>query len=435
MTSRRFAAESSDVALDLFLKYDFPKDAEQGLSNYIEAGRALDRKYAECRSRLAQAQAKLSMAEQKLKTQEEYVNDLRKQIEYCTIKARAPGLVVYGAGDSGDAFRAMRGRGSSSGVIAEGETVSEGQTLISMPNTAEMVAEISVHETEVDKVRLGQPATIVMDAFPDTILQGKVIEVGSLPDEQRGWMNPDLKVYKTLVIIEGSHDFLKTRMSCRVTIFVEQLKNVLTLPIQVVAYRGGKKVCYVSTPNGPEEREVQTGIFNNMFVQIVSGLQEGEQVLMNPPLFSSQSSAVAMSEEQQQLLATAQSQNGSGFNGTDAPAARQRTGRQRGQMGMGMAMPDVNDMSAEMLDGMMQMLSRTNPEKFQELEKLRSEDEAKFKAELQKEIQSAMKKFQQGGGFQGGGLQGEGQGGGFQRQDGQQQQGQRQGSRVSQESE
>jgi len=403
--NRRFSAESSEVALDLFLRYDLPKDAEQYLSNYIETRRSLDRTYAECRSRLAQAQATLSMAEQRLKRQQEYVDDLNKQIEYCTIKAKAPGLVIYGEGGSGDMFRAMRGRGTTSGIIAEGEQVSEGQTLISMPNTAEMVAEIGVHETEVDKVRLGQPATIVMDAFPDTILRGKVIEVAPLPDEQRGWLNPDLKVYKTLVLIEGTHDFLRTRMSCRVTVFVEQLKNVLTVPIQVVANRGGGKVCYVMTPNGPEERQVKTGIFNDMFVQIASGLEEGENVMMNPPLFSGPSSEVAMSAEQQELLASAaQNQSQSGLNpAVEVESADQRrTGRQRGQMGMGMAMPDINDMPAEMIDRVMSMMSQNNPEKHQELVKLRSEDEAKFKAELQKEMQNAMRRFQQGGFQQGG---------------------------------
>jgi hypothetical protein len=97
-------------------------------------------------------------------------------------------------------------------------------------------------------------------------------------------MNPDLKVYKTLVAIDGSHDFLKTRMSCRVEVLVRQLEDVLLVPIQVVANRGGRKVCYVATPEGPAERVVQTGVFTDVLVQIVDGLEEGEQVLLNPPL-------------------------------------------------------------------------------------------------------------------------------------------------------
>ena len=298
VTSRQFSQQNTQVNLDLFLSYDFPKNAEQYLSDYIEAGRELERTFAECRSRLAQAQAKLNNDQERFKSQSNYVNDLKQQIEYCTIRAIAPGLVIYGEGGSGDAFRAYRG-GGSGGIIAEGEVVFEGQTIISMPDTAAMIAEVSVHETEVDKVRPGQPVQIVMDAFPDMVLNGQVFEVAPLPDQQRGWMNPDLKVYKTLVTIDGTHDFLRTRMSCKVEILVRRLKDVLLVPIQVVANRGGRKVCYVGTSSGAQEREVRTGAFTDSRVQIVSGLEEGDQVLLNPPLFEDISGEPAFLRQQQ----------------------------------------------------------------------------------------------------------------------------------------
>jgi HlyD family secretion protein len=167
-----------------------------------------------------------------------------------------------------------------------------------MPDTAAMVAEVSVHETEVDKVRPGQPVQVVMDAFPDRILRGEVLEVAPLPDQQRGWMNPDLKVYKTLVSIDGTHDFLKTRMSCRVEILVRQLEDVLLVPIQVVANRGGQKVCYVKGSTGPQEREVRTGAFTDTLVQIIDGLQEGDEVLLNPPMFDDLSGQRAFDRSQ-----------------------------------------------------------------------------------------------------------------------------------------
>jgi len=288
VVNRQFRAQNTGVDLDLFTRYDFPKNAEQFLSDFIESKRDLQRTYAQCRSREAQAKVRLNFSEQRLQEQRDQVEFLKQQIANCTIKAKAPGLVVYGTGGQDDMYRSMRGRGGggmSSGIIAEGETVSEGQTLISMPDTAAMVAEIGVHETEVDKVRAGQPASIVMDAFPDSRLTGKVLEVAPLPDQQRGWMNPDLKVYNTLVSIDGTHDFLRSRMSCKVEILVERLDDVIIVPITVVANRGGRKVCWVVTPQGSrEERVVQTGVFNDTFVQIVDGLNVGEKVLLNPPL-------------------------------------------------------------------------------------------------------------------------------------------------------
>jgi multidrug resistance efflux pump len=288
VTNREFSENNARVALELFQRYTFPKNAEQYLSDYIEALRSLERTYAKCRSQLAQAQARLSSANQQKQHQAERVIELERQIEYCVIRAKAPGLVIYGTGDSGDAFRMMRGRSSSggSGIIAEGEAVYEGQTLISMPNTAAMVAEIGVHETEVDKVRAGQPATIVMDAFPDRVLEGEVLDVAPLPDQSRSFMSPDLKVYQTLVRINGTHDFLRTRMSCKVTILVQKIKDAVIVPIQVVANRQNEKVVYVSNGSSSEKRVVTTGAFNDTFVEIKSGLKAGEDVLLNPPLFA-----------------------------------------------------------------------------------------------------------------------------------------------------
>jgi hypothetical protein len=244
----------------------------------------------------------------------------------------------------------------SSGVIAEGETVSEGQTLISMPDTAAMVAEISVHETEVDKVRPGQPAVIVMDAFPDMQLTGKVLEVEPLPDQQRGWMNPDLKVYKTLVSIDGTYDFLRSRMSCKVEILVQRLDDVNVVPITVVANRGGKKVSYVVNSQGtPEERAVQTGVFNDTFVQIVDGLEVGEKVLLNPPLITETASTVDVFEGMQPLpqeMGASSNINADGM-GSQFPSdgSRRGAGRSGGNRRSG-GMPGMEGLSEEQIKQM-----------------------------------------------------------------------------------
>jgi multidrug efflux pump subunit AcrA (membrane-fusion protein) len=163
-----------------------------------------------------------------------------------------------------------------------------------------MIAEICVHESSVDKVRPGQHATITVEAFPDKTFHGEVLNVAPLPDPQQGFLSPDVKVYTTKVSIDGSHDFLRPGMSAKVVILVDQLDDVLIVPIQVVANREGKKLCYVMASDTPQPREVGTGAFNDTFVEIISGLEEGEQVLLNPPRLL-EPSAVAKSMEARKL--------------------------------------------------------------------------------------------------------------------------------------
>jgi len=269
--------KQAETAKDLFAKYEFPKQAEKLLSDYYEANRELERIEARARSMLAQAEARLESKKATYLLEKERLEKWRRQLDACTIRAPAPGQVVYASSME------RRGRWRSSRLIEVGGEVQERQKIISIPDPSVMIAEISVHETSVDKVRNGQTAKILIDAFPDKTFQGKVLKVAPLPDPQHSWLNPDLKVYTTHVTIDGSFDFLKPGMSAKVEILIEQLHDVIIVPVQVVANRGGKKVCYTITPQGPRQREVQTGAFNGVFVQIIDGLEVGEQVLLNPP--------------------------------------------------------------------------------------------------------------------------------------------------------
>ena len=272
----RIQKESAVEALRLYKLYALPKQTIQLLSVYREAGHELRRTEARARSMMAQALARRGNAEEEVIESGDDVERCKKQVAACTIRAPAPGLVVYSS--SGDSYRR-----EERGPIQEGGKVYQRQKIISLPNTAEMIVEVRVHEASVDKVRTGQRATITAEPFPDKTFHGQVLSVAPLPDAQRSYLSPDIKVYTTKVNIGDSQASLRPGMSAKVEILVEQLDDVLMVPVQVLANRRGKKVCYIATDRGAEQREVQTGAFNDIFVEIVSGLQVGENVLLSPP--------------------------------------------------------------------------------------------------------------------------------------------------------
>lgn len=143
-----------------------------------------------------------------------------------------------------------------------------------------MGVELRVHESSVNMVKPGQNATITVEAYPDTALQGKVFNVAPLPDPPHGWFDPSVKVYTTQITIDGAHDFLKPGMSAKVEILIEQLKNVLIVPIQVVANREGKKVCYVATPRRVQNSARYKPVPSMIPTSILPAVSEvGEDVL------------------------------------------------------------------------------------------------------------------------------------------------------------
>lgn len=281
--SYKIQSEQASDTLDLYRRYDFPKETRKFLSDYREAQRELERTLARNRSRLAQAQAKLESARASYELHEARVTKLQKQISGCIMRAPSPGIVIYGTSDD---WRQRR-----EDPIEIGDMVHKGQKILTIPNSGLMGVELAVHESSVDKVKVGQQAKVTVEAFPDRAFPGRVSSVAPLPDPQQGWLDPGVKVYTTHVIIDGSHDFIKPGMSAKVEILIEQLHDTMIVPVQVVANRDGKKVCYVYSGGGPEPREVETGAFNDVFVQILSGLEVGEEVLLSPPKLLSTSPA------------------------------------------------------------------------------------------------------------------------------------------------
>jgi HlyD family secretion protein len=276
VNSYRIQHEQAEDALDLFKSYDFPKQTKQFLSDYREFQRELERTMARTRSKLAQTQAKLESSKASFDLQKERVDKLERQIAACTIRAPSAGIAIYGT--SADWYKRR------DDPIEIGDMVHKGQKIFTIPDSDLMGVELRVHESSVNMVTPGQRAEVTVEALPDMVFHGKVLNVAPLPDPQHGWLDPGVKVYTTQVSIEGAHDVLKPGMSAKVKIFIEQLNDVTIVPVQVVANRAGRKVCYVVTEDGDvSEREVQTGLFNDTFAQITDGLQVGEKVLLVPP--------------------------------------------------------------------------------------------------------------------------------------------------------
>lgn len=278
--NNRLKVQTAETARDLFLRYEFIKTAEETLSKHTEALRELDRARRAAVSKLAQASAKLKSAQAQYNVQLRQRKELGEQLDKCVIKATKSGLVVYGAGGDQSMYFGGEER------IREGATVRERQSIITIPDMNRMSVRVAIHESYIKKVKAGQKARVTLDAFPDKTLTGRVSKVGVLPDSQNRWMNPDLKVYLTTIAVDGSQDWIKPGMTAKVEIFVDHLENVTYVPLQAVGPSDGKQVCFVIGGSQTGQRQVEVGQFNDEFIEIKSGLSEGDRVLLKQPVRS-----------------------------------------------------------------------------------------------------------------------------------------------------
>jgi HlyD family secretion protein len=288
------------------------------------------------------------------------LEDIEKDIESCLIRAPRDGMVIYYIEER------ARWSGTTAGVIAQGEQVKEGQKLIAVPDLTQMVVNARIHEAMVsrvrdDKVRYtgfseavntallvgtqplsvlsayvtfdmdmkaafankhedvekilerhGMPATVTVNAFPDRPLKAHVKSVAPVAS-QTDFFSSDVKVYQTYIAIDDSRlEGLKPGMDAVVKIDVDSTPEpVLTIPLQALmgnVEMGAKRRCFVMVDGRPEMREITLGKANDTVAEVKDGLQEGDEVVLNPGLLLSD-------KEKVQYGVTAPSSQGTGSPG------------------------------------------------------------------------------------------------------------------------
>ncbi|MGI5868164.1 MAG: efflux RND transporter periplasmic adaptor subunit [Kiritimatiellia bacterium] len=273
------SVKTAKGSLDLLQRYTNKRQIAQLESDVRQARMALERTRSRAASDIVQAEASLRAREMGFIRQRERLDKIDEQIAKARILAPMDGLVIYAT--------SANNRWGNLQPLTEGQEVRERQELIYLPTADTFNAEIDIHESNLKKVYPGLPVRLRVNAVPGRVFLGKVSKISLLPDAQRMWANPDLKVYKTSIEIEGGGDVLKSGMNCEAEIIVEQHASALYVPIQCVARVDKTPAVWVKTPSGPEIRHVEIGLDNNRFVRIVSGLDVGEEVLLAPPLSES----------------------------------------------------------------------------------------------------------------------------------------------------
>jgi len=275
--------QKAENDLDLLKNYTHKRQVDELQSDVTQAEMALERTTRKAKADVVQAQADLQAKEAEYKRQQDKLAKIEDLIGKTKIIAPSDGLVVYATSAS---FGPPMRRFGSNEPLAEGQDVRERQPLIHLPATSSVKAEISIHETNMEKVNVGMPVRVTVDALPGSVFNGYVAKIAPLPDPQSTFMNPDLKVYNADVFIESNGVELRTGMSCNVEIIIEQHNDAVYVPVQSVIRVKGEPTVYVVNGSSYHPRQVEIGLDNNRMIHVLSGLNPGEYVMLNPPLAS-----------------------------------------------------------------------------------------------------------------------------------------------------
>lgn len=236
----------------------------------------------EARSQVLQKEQELARSKDNVTRMQSEVARLEKQVAAMTLVAPVDGFVVLG--DPGQpSYVYMNQR------IAVGSEWYTGNVMMTIPDPSGFEITVGIPETVRGWLKEGCEATASFDAIPGLVLKGKLKTVEKVARSGQ-FYEQGSNVFDGVVTLEQVDKRLVTGMSTRVEIVAEVLPNVLQVPIESVIDDGGQTVCFVKsatatatgTATGMQRRVVKAGKSNLHAVEILEGLEEGEQVDLAP---------------------------------------------------------------------------------------------------------------------------------------------------------
>ncbi|MEE9198958.1 MAG: efflux RND transporter periplasmic adaptor subunit [Dehalococcoidia bacterium] len=157
-----------------------------------------------------------------------------------------------------------------------GDKVMAGAVVIRLIDPGEFEVEATVDELDVYQVRPGQAVHISLDAIPGDTLSGTVTAMSPVAQRETGVIS-----YQVIISLQPSTDIaLKDGLTASTEIVIDSLRDVLLVPSRAVSRSGDDRVVQVVVSGKLQERVVETGTSSEGQTEILSGLSEGEKVLV-----------------------------------------------------------------------------------------------------------------------------------------------------------
>jgi HlyD family secretion protein len=238
----------------------FFEDAEKNYQMALNKQMSAQRNLAVSQAEIAKSEAQVAQAKAALENAQE---DLRNS----TIVSPITGLVLSRDVSVGDGVSSILILGSQATLV------------MTLGDTSEVYVQGKVDEADIGKVYLGQPARIVVESFKDKKFTGKVTRISPFGKEK-----DNVTTFEVRVSISNPGGELKANMTANAEIVLEEKKNVLMVPEASMIYDKDRNAS-VELPdpkaeNGRKKVPVKIGISNGVKTEIISGLTEKEQVVL-----------------------------------------------------------------------------------------------------------------------------------------------------------
>lgn len=224
-------------------------------------------KQESAQANLASATAAIARTQAALEQQQAAVAEAEENLRNATILSPIDGVVLSRDSEVGTAVSSILQVGSSATPI------------MTVGDLNEVYVKGKVDESDVGHVYLGQPARIKIESFKDQTFAGKVTKISPMGTEK-----DNVTTFEVRVSISNEKHILKAQMSANAEIVLDEHKGVLAIPEGAVLYNKDKstaaEVPNPADPTGKRKVSVALGISNGAKTEVLKGLTEGQQVIL-----------------------------------------------------------------------------------------------------------------------------------------------------------
>ncbi|MCB0720506.1 MAG: efflux RND transporter periplasmic adaptor subunit [Bacteroidetes bacterium] len=247
-------------------KFEPPSVQRQAEIDYEKAERALEQKRESYKTEIQQGEAKMQEVEAELSQERRQLDQLMEVASSFTIDAPENGMVIY--------KRDWRGQ-----KLTTGGTVNAWDPVVAThPYLSVMNSVTYVNEVDIQKIKVGQPVKVGLDADADKELTGTVTSVANI-GEQRP--NSDAKVFEVEIEIAESDSTLRPSMTTSNTIVVAQVEDALSIPLECIHPSDSLSYVFVRRGGKTIRKEVRLGLFGEDEAIVEAGLTEKDRILLS----------------------------------------------------------------------------------------------------------------------------------------------------------
>ncbi len=306
----QFRTAIETARANLQLSQDNLKRQRDLWAEQLTTREALDRAETEARLRekeLVNAQQQIATQQARIREQQAVLSSARYDLTKVRIESPIDGIVTRRNIEQGE-------------MVVIGTMNNAGTVLMTLADMSVIEAEVEVDETDIPFVRIGQPAKVTIDAIPDKEFTGKVTEIGNSPIQTTGQTGTQATNFKVVVTLDTQIPEVRPGFTCTAEITTATRQQAVAVPIQAMVVRemvldekeqivraprteGRRRgvetpVSAQELPAGQKRKEIEgvfvvkdgeavftpvkTGIAGDKYFELLSGLEEGAQVITGP---------------------------------------------------------------------------------------------------------------------------------------------------------